>query len=682
MSRLAQIQTSFTSGEMDPLLRARVDLTQYYQGLDKAQNVVIQPQGGFTRRPGLRFLLEIPSAAAPQSGCRLVPFEVSTTQSFMFVFAHNRAYIYADQVLMTNINGSGNDYLATSIGSTNIPTMYWTQSIDTLIVVDEDMAPVKIVRGANNTTWTISAITFDDTPRHAFSITLTEPVSGTLTPSSTTADNITLTTSTSIWVAGHVGQYVNDKDGFGRARIVKVNSGTEAEAVNEVPFGDTTAIAQGDWNIESGYEDAWSSARGYPRSVTFHESRLWFGGSKSLPNSLWASRVNDFFSFELGDLLADDAIIVTQNTDQANSIVAMRSGRDLQVFTTGAEFFVPQADLDPITPNNIAVKSATRRGAKPGIRPQASESGTLFIQREGKALREFAFSDVELSYVSENISLLASHLIVQPLDMALRSATDTTEGDLLLIVNGTSSADTRLAAVAQSGTIAAFVLLQSQNVVAPSYFQTDGSFLNVGVDVDDIYVVVKRTINSATKYYLEVFDNDRTTDSSLQYFSGAAAPDQSLPGSTTASSLSHLEAATVKVIVDDDIQTDKTVASGAITLDAAGTSYLEIGLDYTVEVKTLPFEPKLASGNVQGQRRRIIEASPICDSTQNLSVNGYEIPFRTLPLTLGEGVTAFTGTKRIAPLLGYSRDAQLTMTMTQPLFCTVLGVEYKVSIGG
>ena len=168
MSRLAQIQTSFTSGEMDPLLRARVDLTQYYQGLDKAQNVVIQPQGGFTRRPGLRWLLDIPSAGAPQSGCRLVPFEVSTTQSFMFLFVHNRAYIYADQVLMTNINGSGNDYLATSIGSTNIPTMYWTQSIDTLIVVDEDLAPVKIVRGANNSTWTISTITFDNTPRHAF----------------------------------------------------------------------------------------------------------------------------------------------------------------------------------------------------------------------------------------------------------------------------------------------------------------------------------------------------------------------------------------------------------------------------------------------------------------------------------------------------------------------------------
>ena len=53
------------------------------------------------------------------------------------------------------------------------------------------------------------------------------------------------------------------------------------------------------------------------------------------------------------------------------------------------------------------------------------------------------FSDVELSYVSNNISLLSSHMIVDPIRMSLRPATDTTEGDLLLIVNGESSSGYR-----------------------------------------------------------------------------------------------------------------------------------------------------------------------------------------------------------------------------------------------
>ena len=97
----------------------------------------------------------------------------------------------------------------------------------------------------------------------------------------------------------------------------------------------------------------------------------------------------------------------------------MFSGRDLQIFTKGGEFFLPQSTLDPITPTNVVINGATRRGSKEGIKPVGAESGTLFIQRAGKSLREFLFSDVELSYISNNISLLSSHLLKSPSDMAL-----------------------------------------------------------------------------------------------------------------------------------------------------------------------------------------------------------------------------------------------------------------------
>ena len=155
-----------------------------------------------------------------------------------------------------------------------------------------------------------------------------------------------------------------------------------------------------------------------------------------MPSSLFGSKVGDFFNFKAAEGLDDDAIKITLSTDSVNTVTGLRSGRDLQIFNTGAEFFIPQGDLDPITPANIVAKSSTKRGAKPFIKPQAAEGGTLFIQRSGKAIRELLFSDVELSYVANNISLLASQLLVDPQKMALRSATDTTEGDLFLIVNG------------------------------------------------------------------------------------------------------------------------------------------------------------------------------------------------------------------------------------------------------
>ena len=59
MARFVSMQTNFTSGELDPLVRARVDIASYNNALETAQNVICQPQGGVTRRPGTKFINEL-----------------------------------------------------------------------------------------------------------------------------------------------------------------------------------------------------------------------------------------------------------------------------------------------------------------------------------------------------------------------------------------------------------------------------------------------------------------------------------------------------------------------------------------------------------------------------------------------------------------------------------------------
>jgi len=653
MSRAVTIQTNFTTGEVDPLLKSRIDINQYYNALDQARNVLIQPQGGIERRPGLQFIFEVPSAANPQNGMKLVPFEFSTTQSYMLLFVHNRMYIFKNKELVTNINSSGNDYLTTTIGSTVLATMDHTQSADTLIVVQEDMAPKKIVRGGSHSTWTISDLSFEFIPKFNFTASETT-INQTITPSAVDG-NITITAGGNVFASGNVNQYIEANDGIGRARITRFVSATSVEAIVEIPFFNTSAIASGGTFIDGGYEDSWSSTKGYPRTCTFHEGRLYFGGVKSRPNTIFASRVARFFDFNPGEALDDDSIELTISTDSTNAITGMFSGRDLQIFTKGGEFFLPQSTLDPITPTNVVVNGATRRGSKEGIKPVGAESGTLFIQRAGKSLREFLFSDVELSYISNNISLLSSHLLKSPSDMALRKATSTTDGDLLLIVNETD------------GSLATYSILRGQNVIAPSLSTTDGEFINVGVDVDQIYFTIKRSISSSDKYYVECFNDDNTTDSA-KLLSGS-----SKPSSTTVSGLAHLEGKTVKVIADDQMQLDKTVSSGQITLDAVPTTYVEIGLNYTPTVKTLPVELKLSSGNITAQKKRIVEATANLYLSQNLTLNGNDLLF-----VAGD---FFTGKKRKKPMLGYDRDGQMTFSQSAPLFFTLLGVEYKVSVG-
>ncbi len=411
-------------------------------------------------------------------------------------------HIFKNSAQVLDINGGTLDYLSTSsVGLTGarLGRITWTQSADTLIVCHPDINPVKIVRGASDADWTATALAFDSIPKYAFTLAASEPA-GTLTPSAVSG-KVTLTASTGTpFSAASVGQYINASP-QGRAKIVQYTSGTVVQAIVEFPFFNTTAIASGDWELETGYEDVWSSGKGWPRSVTFHEGRLYFGGSKSRPSTIWGSKVGLFFDFEATEGLDDDAVEATLDTNTFNAVTDIASGRDLQIFTTGGEFYCPQEGLEPITPTNFFLKAVTRNGSQEGVRVQQLESGTLFLQRQGKSLNEFAFTDTQATYVSSKISLLAGHLLKGPTRMALRRSVATDENDLLLITNGTD------------GTMAVFSLLRAQNVIAPSEWITDGEYVDVGVDITTIYTVVERIIGTTTEYFVEIFSESVETDS-------------------------------------------------------------------------------------------------------------------------------------------------------------------------
>lgn len=659
MARFVSIQTNFSTGELDPLLRARVDLTAYQNALEEATNVVCQPQGGIRRRPGTKYISSLPNTSTESAGngTRLVEFEFSTSDSYMLCFTHNRMHVFKNKTLITAINGGANAYLDTSgVGLTGarLANIVWTQSADTLIVVHPDINPIKIVRGGTDATWTATAITFDSIPKYAFTAAFSNPAA-TLTPSAVSG-KVTLTASASVFTAGSVGQYVNATP-QGRAKIVKYNSGTSVDAITEFPFFNTSAIASGSWEYESGYEDVWSSSKGWPRSVTFHEGRLYFGGSKSRPSTIWGSKVGLFFDFDPTEGLDDDAVEATLDTNTFNAIVDIISGRDLQVFTTGGEFYVPQNGLDPITPTNFFVKTASRNGIKEGVRVQQLESGTLFVQRQGKSLNEFAYTDTQLTYVTQKISLLAGHLLRTPTRMALRRSVATDENDLLLITN------------ADDGTMAVFSLLRAQNVIAPSEFVTvDGSFIDVGVDISTIYVVAKRNVNGTFQYFVEAFDNDLLTDSAKT--GGAAA----------SVSMSHVATETVNVILDGSVQANQTVpGGGTVTFPRSSATKYEVGLPISVRAVTMPVDLKLQTGTRIGFKKRIVEVNALVASTQHMKINTIEVPFRAFGDILDEAVDEYTGTKTMHGLLGYTTEGKITIEQDVPLKMTLLGLEYKVA---
>ncbi len=659
MSRVIDIQNSFTSGELDPKLIARDDVKAYDAGLTTALNVVVLPQGGIKRRPGTKFITEL--GGSPENGIRLVPFEFNTSDAYLLAFTHNRMAVIKNGVLQTNIAGSGNNYLTTTITSAMLTKMCWVQSADTLIVTQEDIVPKKITR-TSDTAWTIADVTFTFNPQHAFTLTIENTSSaGTLTPSGTEG-KITLTTQHNYWNASDdIGSFVNviGSNQFGRAKIVAVDSATVAQALIEIPFFNTDALANADWEHETGYEDTFSGSRGYPRTATFHQGRLFFGGSKSRPSTIFASRINAFFDFNPGEGLDDDAFVATLDTNQLNTITDILSANYLQIFTTGGEFFAPQDFSDPLTPANFIAKLQSSHGSKENIRVQNISGSTIYIQRQGKALNEYIYDRGGDGYLTSQISLLSSHLLSTPIDMSIRKATSTDEGDRLLVVNN-------------DGTCAVYTLLRDQNIVAATQFTTDGLFLNVATVVSDQYVAVKRTINSANKYYIELFDEAFTLDSGV---SGGAA---------SSHSSGHLNQKTVKVIGDGVMQADVTAGASTITFASSTSSSYQAGLDYTVTIKTLPIEPSIQGyASLRSFKKRVLEVNAFLNETQNLTINGNTIPIRAFGTdNLDVAVPEFTGTKTLHGILGFSLTGQITIGQSAPLKLHLLGMDYKVSTGG
>ena len=133
--RITQFQTNFSVGEIDPLIRSRTDIEQYGNALEEATNILVQPQGGITRRDGLVKIGGFPTPAN-YNKFKLISFEFSVSDSYILVLtAHSntgRIYVFKDGVQLT-VNGA---LFITCAGITPamLDEMNYTQTVETLIL--------------------------------------------------------------------------------------------------------------------------------------------------------------------------------------------------------------------------------------------------------------------------------------------------------------------------------------------------------------------------------------------------------------------------------------------------------------------------------------------------------------------------------------------------------------------
>ena len=655
MPRTTLALTSFVSGEFSAKMDGRSDFDKYSSGTKTLENFLIHPQGAATRRVGTQFIAEVKDSSKKT---RLIPFEFSTTQTYVLEFGDQYIRFYKDK---GQILSGGSAYeISTPYLEAELFDIKFAQSADVMYIVHPNHETNKLSR-TGHTSWSLDEVVFTDGPYLAPNTTAI-----TLTPSATSGSGITITASTNAFVSTDVNRLVSFSNGY--ARITAFNSATNVTADVEDDFDNTTATT--DWKL-----GAFSDTTGHPSCVSFFEQRLVFAGTISEPQTLYFSKAGDYENMTAGTN-ADDAMVYTIASNQVNAIRYMKAVRTLVVGTTGGEFTVSADGTDAaVTPTNVTIKRQSSFGAA-NVDAIPAGNAILFLQKAKRKIRELQYNFDSDGY--------------QAADLCILNDTVTKSGINEMVFQ--QEPDSIIWCVRDDGVLAGLTYQRSENVVAWHRHIFGGSFgsgnavcetaatISGTLTEDELWVIVKRTIDGATKRYVECFsdfDFDETDatdfkflDSHLSY-SGAST--------TTLSGLSHLEGQTVSILADGSVHANKTVSSGSITLDRAVTKAC-VGLPYNSVLQTMRIEGGAAEGTSQGKTKRISKVVLRLFETVGVKVGPSltdleTVPFRTTSSALSAPVeTLIAGDREIEFRDDYNSDGFIFIKQDQPLPCSILAI--------
>lgn len=405
-------------------------------------------------------------------------------------------------------------------------------------------------------------------------------------------------------------------------------------------------------------EQSYSSLRGYPAAVGFHENRLWFGGTLSQPDTVWASKSGLYYNFDIGDANDDDSIELVMSIGEVATIRHFVSNRDIHIFTAGSEFFIPTFQNEPITPTNARVKRQTSFGSS-FVRPQPFYGATIFSQIGGKMIRQFVFDDSQDAYKADPISLLSSHLISDPVQMCVISGAVNTAESFVFAQNFT-------------GEIAVYNLNRVEGVAGWTRFETNGSFHSVTAIGNRVFAVIKTDLGSGANSFVFTELNQNVSLDIGNTYTGTA-------GVFTVSDYFE-NGAEVDVISSTDYLGKFTVSGGQVDVSSVDDSLTscQVGFGFDVELKTNPIDVNTSIGPETGQPRSLSRVIVDLSETLSASVNNKKLIIRKVNSDFSQARQAVTG-KREFYLLGYDKDTQITITQTAPMFIQVNGLVAEVS---
>lgn len=408
MARFNPLQNSFASGLLSRRLLTREDLEQYGQGMRQAQNGLPMPHGGFQKRTGSYMVAEVKSTTAPVA---LIPFDVSTQQQYVMEFSDGYIRFFANHGVIESSPGVpyeiASPYSNDDFGGPR--AIRTAQQVDVMYLAHPGKMPRKLTRTGLQT-FSLAEVSFKDgnAPMQPSNITAT-------TLNVTGSGPYTLTWSAVPRVGGlvsadDVGRAVRWYDGV--YEITAVTSTTEATATLLKAKTDPATGATLDWAL-----GLFSDTDG-PRSVIFHDGRLWYAGTRMSPDVIVGSVSDDYDNFDRGTNFGstptigedDKAIVRRVQGKRLQTVLWMASMSNyLIVGSAGGEFRLFASDNGVMTPTNTVVRSATTRGSA-YLNPIQTDSQILFTHQSQREFFELKYDVVKDNFSSRNLLLLGEDI--------------------------------------------------------------------------------------------------------------------------------------------------------------------------------------------------------------------------------------------------------------------------------
>jgi hypothetical protein len=613
MARVHPFQSNFTAGELSPRLQGQIEFDKYSNGCSQLTNMLVWPHGGARRRGGTSFVAEVKYS---DKQVRLIPFEFNVTQSYVLELGDKYIRFYKDNGQILDFNNETYE-IESPYSEEELFELHFAQSADVMYIVHSNHAPRKLSR-TGHSDWTLEEPQFSWAEENATS--------------------------------GKIGLIVT---------IVSLGNTAWSGHAGTAAVGDTFLVDTDLTGTGTLYISPWSDLNGYPRSVSFYEQRLFFGGSSARPQTIWASQTAEYENFDQGTGLAAEALEYAIATNRVNVIRWLQPSTDLILGTAGGEFKVSRPQGQPLTPSNMMVTQQTTYGSWT-VAPLQIGGSILFVQRARRKIREFSYQVQSDSFSAPDMSLLAEHI---------------TEG-YLRDIDYQQEPDSIIWSCTESGKLLSMTYERAEEVVAWASHELGGSNSKVNSIAvisdntqDQLWVLSERTVNGSTVQYVEFLDQDANTDSGLKGITSG--------GSTPISGLSHLVGETVNIVINGAVFPNEVVKEDGTVSPKRPSQWLdvavEVGLPYISTLKTMRVEAGSQAGKAQGRKKRWNEVMVRLLDTTGIKINGDQVPFRKSSDKMDSGISSFTGDKRVTNL-GWDRDGIIEISQEQPLPMAVLGI--------